>query len=43
MKPVQHSHHSHQPGKTAITVLLAVGFLALVMFLSYIFIASTVK
>jgi hypothetical protein len=34
--------HSIHLGKTAVTVLLAVSFLALVMFLSYIFITTTV-
>ncbi len=28
-------------GKTAVTILLAIGFLGLVMFLSYVFIAGT--
>jgi len=32
--------HSHHLGQTAVTVLLAVSFLGLVMFLSYIFITS---
>ena len=40
-------HMKHHPihfhfGQTAITVLLAVSFLGLVMFLSYIFITTTV-
>jgi hypothetical protein len=35
-------HHSLHLGKTAVTVLLAVSFLGLVMFLSYIFITATV-
>ena len=34
--------HSHHLGQTAVTVLLAAGFLGLVMFLSYIFITATV-
>ena len=28
-------------GKTAVTILLAIGFLGLVMFLSYVFISGT--
>jgi hypothetical protein len=35
--------HSHHLGQTAVTLLLAVGFLGLVMFLSYIFITATVR
>ncbi len=34
--------HSIHLGETAVTVLLAVSFLGLVMFLSYIFIIATV-
>lgn len=34
--------HSHHLGQTAVTLLLAAGFLGLVMFLSYIFITATV-
>jgi hypothetical protein len=41
IRHMKHSIHLHL-GKTAITVLLAVSFLGLVMFLSYIFITATV-
>ena len=34
--------HSIHLGKTAVTVLFAISFLGLVMFLSYIFITTTV-
>jgi hypothetical protein len=34
--------HSMHLGKTAVTVLLALSFLGLVMFLSYIFITTTI-
>jgi hypothetical protein len=34
-------HHPIHMSKTAVTVLLAVSFLSLVMFLSYLFIGST--
>ncbi len=39
MKPVHH----HHLGETATTILLAISFLGLVMFLSYLFMISTVK
>gem|GEM_PF-3180595 len=34
-------HHPIHMSKTAVTVLLAVSFLSLVMFLSYLFMSST--
>lgn len=37
---MKHSHPIHM-SKTATTVLLAVSFLSLVMFLSYLFMSST--
>jgi hypothetical protein len=39
---MKHSIHSIHLGKTAGTVLLAISFLGLIMFLSYIFISTTV-
>jgi len=39
IRHMKHSIHLHL-GQTAVTVLLAVSFLGLVMFLSYIFISS---
>jgi hypothetical protein len=39
IRHMKHSMHLHL-GQTAVTVLLAVSFLGLVMFLSYIFISS---
>ena len=38
----RHMKHPIHLGQTAITVLLAISFLGLVMFLSYIFITTTV-
>jgi hypothetical protein len=40
MKKATHSVHHHHPGQAATTILLAIGFLALVMFLSYLFITG---
>ena len=37
-----HMKHSMHLGNTAVTILLALSFLGLVMFLSYIFITTTV-
>jgi hypothetical protein len=43
MKHSMHlAKHSVHLGKTAVTILLALSFLGLVMFLSYIFITTTV-
>jgi len=35
-------HNPIHPGNTAITIVLAISFLSLVLFLSYLFINSTV-
>jgi hypothetical protein len=35
--------HANAAGNTAVTLLLAIAFLGLVMFLSYIFITATMK
>jgi hypothetical protein len=39
MKKVSHHHPMHLSGAT-VTILLAIGFLGLVMFLSYLFMAT---
>jgi hypothetical protein len=35
--------HSHHLGQTAVTILMAIGFLGLIMMLSYLFINGTIK
>jgi hypothetical protein len=40
MKKLSHHHHSLHFGAAAVTTLLAIGFLGLVMFLSYLFMMS---
>ena len=39
----RHMKKATSTGNAGVTILLAIGFLGLVMFLSYMFIASTMK
>ena len=42
-KKIRHMKKAHSAGNAGLTILLAIGFLGLVMFLSYMFITGTMK